>query len=124
MNNRREALTKAPCKPVCYTRGDPLWQAGKNQDGGHWSERRDGGIVDPGEEQRGFKENTRMMDMKEWLIALGGHTSGADCQTGCRGYSEHSLRPRLLFLNKVCLHTDRLYLHQPPAQAPISSVLL
>lgn len=71
----------------------------KNPDGGHWSERRDGEIVDPGEEQRGFKENTRMMDMKELLIALGSHTSDADCQTGCKCYSEHSLRPRLLFLN-------------------------
>lgn len=71
----------------------------KNQAGGRWSERRDGEIVDPGEEQQGFKENTRMMDMKEWLIALGSHTSDADCQTGCKGYSEHSLRPRLLFLN-------------------------
>lgn len=71
----------------------------KNPDGGHWSERREGEIVDPGEEQQGFKENTRMMDMKELLIALGSHTSDADCQTGCECYSEHSLRPRLLFLN-------------------------
>ena len=37
----------------------------KKQAGGQRSERRDGGVVDPREEQQGFKETTRMMDMKE-----------------------------------------------------------
>lgn len=44
--------------------------------------------------------------MKELLIALGSHTSDADCQTGCDGYNEHSLRPCLLFLKRpACTQT-------------------
>lgn len=51
--------------------------------------------------------------MKELLIALGSHSSDTDCQTGCEGYSEHSLRPCLLFLKQSpytqthCISTSR-----------------
>lgn len=50
-----------------------------------------------------------MMDMKEWLVALGSHTSEADCQTDCEGHNEHSLYPCLSFLNWTTLtHTHTL----------------
>lgn len=53
-----------------------------------------------------FKENMKMMDMKEWLIALGSHISDNDFQTDCKGHTEPSLYPCLLFLNWTT-HTHR-----------------
>lgn len=105
------------CYFVYYTHGDPLWQ---EEEGGHCSERRDGEIADPGEEQEGFKENTRMVDMKEWLIALGSHTSDADCQTGCKATAN---TPSI----RVCCFSAGLRTHgltvSPPAARSGSNIL-
>lgn len=71
-------------------------------------------MVDPGAERQFFKANVSMMDMKEWLLASGSHSSDTDCQT-----SKATLCPQL-----DCAHTLAYYLHLSPVRAPISSVPL
>lgn len=96
----------------------------KNQAGGHWSERRDGEIVDPREEEQGLQRKHKN-DEYEGIA-----------RSFRQPYFRHRPPDRLQRLQRalppstsvvsqlVYVHTDTQYLHQPLAQAPISSVLL
>lgn len=73
----------------------------------------DGEIVDPREERQGFKEKHKNDEY--------GGIAGSFRQERLQG----SLPPSTSVVSQpVCVHTDTQYLHQPLAQAPISSVPL
>lgn len=119
-SNEEQLRPRGLCKLfVYYAHWDPLWQA---EEAGRWSLERVKGWWDcwPRGRTTGLQRQHKNDDMKELLIALGSHTSDADCQTGCEGYSEHSLV-------HVCCFSNVLRTHRPtvsPATARSGSNIL